>query len=187
MKGPDEILDFWFSDRAAKHWFNSSDAFDAEIRMQFETTAIALAAAQAERRRAHEWEAESPDAHLALIIALDQFPRNMYRGTAAAFAWDEFALSAAKRMVDRKTDVHLSQTQRPFAYMPYMHSEDLADQEACVRLSDARLDDESTLKFAKIHRDIIARFGRFPHRNSILGRDTLPEEQAFLDDGGFSG
>lgn len=187
MKGPDDILQFWFSGRAAKYWFKSTDAFDAEIRMQFESTAIALAAAQAERKRAHEWETKSPESHLALIIALDQFPRNMYRGTVAAFAWDDFALSAAKRMVDRKTDIHLTQAQRPFAYMPYMHSEDLADQQECVRLSDARLDDEATLKFAKIHRDIIARFGRFPHRNTILGRETLPEEQAFLDDGGFSG
>ncbi len=187
MKGPDDILRFWFSDTAKKHWFRSSDAFDAEIRREFETTAIALAAAQAERRKAHEWEAKSPQAHLALIIALDQFSRNMYRDTAAAFAWDRFALAAAKRMITRKTDIHLPQRQRAFAYMPYMHSENLADQDECVRLSDARLDDDGTLKFAKIHRDIIARFGRFPHRNSILGRETLPEEQAFLDDGGFSG
>ena len=89
-------------------------------------------------------------------------------------------------MVDRKSDIHLTQAQRPFAYMPYMHSELLADQEECVRLSDARLQDEGTLKAAKSHRDIIAKFGRFPHRNSILGRETLPEEQIFLDKGGFS-
>ena len=186
MSGPDNILRFWFSDRASKHWFKSSDAFDAEIRREFESLAISLAATQAERKAAHGWESQSPAAHLALIIALDQFPRNMYRDTAAAFAWDKYALAAAKRMIARKTDIHLPQKQRPFAYMPFMHSELLDDQEACVRLADARLDDEGTLKFAKIHRDIISRFGRFPHRNKILGRETLPEEQAFLDNGGFS-
>ena len=184
---PEHILRFWFSERAAKYWFKSSDAFDAEIRREFESAAIALAAVQAEGKQAHKWEAQNPEAHLALIIALDQFPRNMYRDTPAAFAWDGFALAAAKRMIARKTDIHLPQKQRSFAYMPFMHSEELADQETCVRLSDARLDDEGTLKFAKIHRDIIARFGRFPHRNEILGRETTPEEQAFLDDGGFSG
>lgn len=187
MRGPENILRFWFSDRASKHWFKSSDAFDAEIRHEFEDTAIALAATQAERGGIHKWEKLSPNTHLALIIALDQFPRNMYRDTPAAFAWDGFALAAAKRMIARKADIHLPQKQRPFAYMPFMHSEVLADQEECVRLSDARLDDESTLKFAEIHRDIIVRFGRFPHRNQILGRETLPEEQAFLDDGGFKG
>lgn len=187
MKGPNDILQFWFSDRVKKQWFKSSDAFDAEIRQEFESTAMTLAAAQAERKTAHAWEGQGPEAHLALILALDQFPRNMYRATPAAFTWDSFALAAAKRMVARKTDIHLTQKQRSFVYMPYMHSEDLADQDECIRLSDARLDDEGTLKFAKIHRDIIARFGRFPHRNSILGREISPEEQAFLDQGGFSG
>lgn len=187
MKKPEDILRFWFSDRVAKYWFKSTDAFDAEIRREFEDTAIALAAAQVERKKPHVWESQGPEAHLALIIALDQFPRNMYRDTPAAFAWDRYGLSSAKRMIARKTDIHLSQKQRPFAYMPFMHSENLADQKECVRLSDARLDDENTLKFAKIHMDIIERFGRFPHRNRILGRETLPEEQTFLDDGGFSG
>jgi len=187
VAGPDDIIGFWFSEHAEKHWFKSSDAFDAEIRHGFESTAIQLAAQQAVNKTPHPWETQSPEAHLALIVALDQFPRNMYRDTSAAFAWDGYALAAAKRMIDRKTDVHLTQKQRPFAYMPLMHSEDLSDQNECVRLCDARLDDPNTLKFAKIHRDIIERFGRFPHRNKILGRETLPEEQAFLDDGGFSG
>jgi len=187
MKGPDDILRFWFSAEAEKHWFKSTDAFDAQIRREFEPLAMSLAADLSSSRGVHSWEREGPEAHLALIIALDQFPRNMYRDTPAAFAWDAFALKAAKRMVERKTDIHLSQNQRPFAYMPLMHSEALPDQEACVALCDGRLDDGNTLKFAEIHRDIIKRFGRFPHRNKILGRETLPEEQAFLDNGGFSG
>jgi len=187
VKGPDDILRFWFSDRAAEQWYIASDAFDAELRAEFEATAIKLAADQIGQRSAHEWELQSPQAHLALIIALDQFPRNMYRNTPAAFAWDKYALKAAKRMIAKKTDIHLTQTQRPFAYMPLMHSEVLGDQEACVEVCDARLEDGNTLKFAEIHRDIIARFGRFPHRNKILGRETKPQEQAFLDEGGFAG
>ena len=187
MKGPEDILQFWFSDRVRKYWFKSTDAFDAQIRLDFESTAMRLAAEQADRNQAHAWEHLGSEAHLALIIALDQFPRNMYRETSAAFAWDAYALAAAKRMIKRKTDIQLDQAQRPFVYMPLMHSENLADQEACVHLTDARLADEGTLKFAIIHRDIIARFGRFPHRNKILGRETTIEEQAFLDEGGFSG
>lgn len=187
MKTPEDILQFWFSDRASKYWFRSSDAFDAQIRLDFEKTAIQLAADQAEDNSAHPWEQQGPEAHLALIIALDQFPRNMYRQTPAAFAWDEFALAATKRMIALKLDLPLNQKQRPFVYMPLMHSENLEDQEACVRLSDARLFEDNTLKFAIIHRDIIEEFGRFPHRNKILNRETLPEEQAFLDAGGFSG
>ena len=111
----------------------------------------------------------------------------MYRDTPAAFAWDIYALKAAKRMIAKKTDVHLTQSQRPFAYMPLMHSEELADQNQCVDICDVRLEDGNTLKFAEIHRDIIARFGRFPHRNKTLGRTTSKAEQAFLDEGGFSG
>lgn len=187
MKGPEDILRFWFSDHAGKHWFKSTDAFDAEIRRAFESTAIAIAAQQSSVKTRHPWEAQSPEAHLALILCLDQFPRNMYRETPAAFAWDRFALASARRMVARKTDIHLSQKQRPFAYMPFMHSEKIEDQDECVRLCDARLTDPNTLKFAHIHRDIILRFGRFPHRNQILGRDSRPEEITFLEQGGFAG
>jgi len=187
MKSPEDILTFWFSEKAAKLWFRTSDAFDADIRLEFESTALAIAAEQAMDDEVHEWEKQSPEAHLALIIVLDQFPRNMYRHTAAAYAWDAYALRSAKRMIALRNDIHLSQKHRPFAYMPFMHSENLADQDECVRLSDARLKALGTLKAAKIHRDIIAQFGRFPHRNEILGRETLPEEKAFLEAGGFSG
>jgi len=104
-------------------WYASSDAFDAEVRREFEATAIKLAADQIGARADYPWEEQTPQAHLALIIALDQFPRNMYRHTPAAFAWDVYARKVTKRMVDRKTDIHLTQSQRSFAYMPLMHSE----------------------------------------------------------------
>jgi len=184
MKTASYILEFWFSETAKKYWFKSTDAFDAKVRIDFEATAIALAGDQ-ELRKA--WENQGAESHLALIIALDQFPRNMYRDTLGMFAWDKFALGSAKRLVKKGEDLQLSQDQRPFVYMPYMHSETLVDQETCVELCDARLDNENTLTFAIIHYDIIKRFGRFPHRNSILGRETNPSEQAFLDNGGFSG
>lgn len=184
MKTAQDILDFWFSAAARKRWFKSTDAFDATIRMNFEQTAIALAADGAARA---DWETVGPLSHLAVIILLDQFPRNMYRDTPGMFAWDRLALESAKRCVEKRRDLHLAQEERPFVYMPYMHSEDLADQEDCVRLTDARLEDDNTLKFAIIHRDIIQDFGRFPHRNAILKRDTTEAEQAFLDNGGFSG
>ena len=186
VKTAAEILAFWFAPDVKKHWFKSTDAFDARMRQSFEMAAMSLAADQTKTDVAHAWESQGPEAHLALIIALDQFPRNMYRATPAAFAWDGKAVAAAKRMVARKTDLLLTQEQRPFVYMPYMHSENLADQEACVTLCDARLVEDGTLRFAKVHRDVIAQFGRFPHRNKFLGRETTPEEQAFLDDGGFS-
>ena len=187
MQAPDDILRFWFAADVEEYWFKSTDAFDARVRREFETTAIELAAQHVALKSPHLWETESPGSHLALILALDQFPRNMYRDTPAAFAWDKYALAAARRMIERKTDIHLTQEQRPFAYMPLMHSEDLADQKKCVALCDARLDDGNTLKFAEIHLDIIERFGRFPHRNIILGRKTTPDEKAFLDAGGFAG
>ena len=185
MRRDQEIIDFWFSSEARSHWFKSTDRFDGQVREKFETTAIALAAGmQAGRGSYADWE-DRPDSALALIIALDQFPRNMYRGTPAAFAWDPLALTAARRAVERGHDLKLGQDRRPFAYMPFMHAEDLEAQERCVSLCDSRLKDD-TIKHAITHRDIIARFGRFPHRNDVLGRVTTPEEQDYLDNGGFN-
>lgn len=178
-----EILSFWFDEAGSKRWFAKSDAFDAEIRQRFEDVAIRLAAEAGDA--VHAWEA-APRSALALIIALDQFPRNMYRDTPAAFAWDKRALPVANRMVDRGDDLKLSQDERAFAYMPFMHSEDLADQDRCVELMDARLDNESNLRHAIAHRNVIRQFGRFPHRNIILGRESTGAEIAFLDKGGYS-
>jgi uncharacterized protein (DUF924 family) len=117
---------------------------------------------------------------------LDQFPRNMFRGSAAAFAADPLARAVAGRAIDRGFDRQADKVERQFFYLPYMHSEVLADQERCCDLCRAA-GDEHTLKFAESHAAIIRRFGRFPHRNAALGRVTTPEEQAFLDGGGFAG
>ena len=174
----DDILSFWFDEVGPKLWFKKSDAFDAEIRRKFEHAAIDLAQDQS------IWET-TPESCLAAIIVLDQFSRNMYRGTKAAFAWDDKALSLAQSMVDKGWDLKISQEHRAFIYMPFMHAEDLSIQNECVRLVDSRLLDPSTLHHAKEHRKVIEKYGRFPHRNAILGRNSSPEETLFLKNGGY--
>jgi uncharacterized protein (DUF924 family) len=182
MKTPADILDFWFSDRAKKRWFGSTPDFDAEVLQHFEDTAETLAKGPFPYPG---WE-DTADGALALIIALDQFPRNMFRDTRRAFAWDAKALAAAERMVDASHDMDVPVDRRAFVYMPFMHAEDLAAQNRCVELAGSRLDDGgSTLKHAKSHRDVIERFGRFPHRNEVLGRESTAEERAFLEGGGY--
>jgi uncharacterized protein (DUF924 family) len=176
---PAQVLDFWFG-ADPKKWFSKDDAFDAAIANRFLPTYEAAKAG-----RLADWEA-TPEGALALVIALDQFPRNMFRGSAHVFATDAPALAVAQRAVARGFDQKLELPRRNFFYLPFMHSEDLADQERCLALS-RRSADENTLKYAELHADIIRRFGRFPHRNAVLGRATTPEEQAFLDAGGFAG
>jgi len=127
VKTAKDILSFWFDRAGPKKWYQKSDSFDALIRTEFEETALQLAG-DLSRGAPHDWEDDS-DSHLALIIALDQFPRNMYRGTQAAFAWDPLALNVAKRLVAKNHDLKISQDRRAFAYMPYMHSENLIDQD----------------------------------------------------------
>ena len=184
MKSPEDILTFWFEDAGPSVWYKKSDEFDARIRSEFEDTAIELAG-DLSRRAPHKWENEAASA-LALIIALDQFPRNMYRGTSAAFAWDELALGAAKRLVEKNHDLKISQSQRAFVYMPYMHSEKLTDQDDCIALVDQRLESENTLHHAREHRKVIAKFGRFPHRNDSLKRRSTAAESEFLSAGGYA-
>ncbi|WP_298913437.1 DUF924 family protein [uncultured Algimonas sp.] len=183
MKTPQDILDVWFSDSARPRWFDSTPDFDARILQLFEDTARTLAKGPFPYP---EWEEEAESA-LALAIALDQFPRNMYRGTRQAFAWDRHNLGVAERAVDRGFDLELDDPdRRKFLYMPFMHAEDLAAQNRCVELTGSRLNDGgSTLRHAKAHRDVIERFGRFPHRNSVLGRDSTEEEVEFLASGGY--
>ena len=176
---PADVLAFW---RAAgpKQWFRKDDAFDAEIGARF-LTAIEAAAAG---RLAH-WET-TPEGALALLILLDQFPRNIFRASARAFAADPLARAVADRAIAQKFDQRVPPAERLFFYLPFEHSEDLADQERAVALIRA-LGDADLLKWAELHADIIRRFGRFPHRNAALGRTTSRVEQAFLDGGGFTG
>jgi uncharacterized protein (DUF924 family) len=127
-----------------------------------------------------------PESTLALLIVLDQFPRNMFRNDARTFTADPLALAIAKRALAAGHDSGMTLTDRQFMYLPFEHSEQLADQDHAVALFRAT-GDPDLLKWAELHADIVRRFGRFPHRNAVLGRATTAEEQAFLDDGGFKG
>lgn len=180
MARPREVLDFWFGAGPDK-WFAKDEAFDAEIRRRFGAAHAAAAGGQFDG-----WMSEAPGA-LALIIVLDQFSRNLHRGDHRAFMQDAMALARAEEAIDRRFDVEVPVTARKWFYMPFMHAEDLEAQRRGLEFFRHRLDDPETLRFAEEHADIIARFGRFPHRNAILGRVTSPQEQAFLDSGGFAG
>jgi len=135
-------------------------------------------------RELDHWVAD-PVGALALMVLLDQYPRNAFRGTAHMFATDPLARFYARKLIDAGLDTQIDATLRTFCYLPFEHSEDAADQQQSLALY-AQLDAEA-FKWAKVHADIIERFGRFPHRNDVLGRSTTPEEQAFLTDGGFAG
>jgi len=176
---PPDILTFWLAAGPTK-WFARNAAFDDAIRLRFEPTHHVAA-----RGEYAAWE-KTADGAAALILLLDQFPRNLYRDSGHAFATDPLARAIARRAVAAGHDTAIDPGLRPFVYLPFEHSEDLADQDLAVALFEAAGDAENT-KWAHIHRDIIVRFGRFPHRNRALGRDTTPEEQAFLDEGGFAG
>jgi len=176
---PADIIGFW-RDAGPERWFNKDTAFDAEIRERFLAAHEAAAGGQSSA-----WEATAEGA-LALLILLDQFPRNMFRGTARAFATDPLARAIAAGALVRGFDAQVPADMRAFFYLPFEHSEDMADQERALALYKASGDADG-LKWAELHADIIRRFGRFPHRNAVLGRATTPDEQAFLDGGGFAG
>ena len=175
----DAVLAFWRGAGPDK-WFKKNTEFDDEIRTRFLATYEAAA-----RGELAAWE-ETREGGLALLIVLDQFPRNMFRGSARAFAADPLALAVAGRAIERGFDLQLPVQERAFFYLPFEHSESMADQERCCELFRST-GDADLLKWAELHTDIIRRFGRFPHRNAVLGRETTPEEQAFLDGGGFKG
>lgn len=179
LPGADEVLSFW-RDAGEARWYAKDDAFDAAIRDGFGPLWEEAAAG-----RLKDWE-RSDEGTLALVIVLDQFPRNMFRNDPRAFSTDALAREVASGALDRGVDKRIDGELRQFLYLPFMHSEDLADQERCVALFEP-LGNENNTKYAIIHADIIRKFDRFPHRNSVLGRETTSEEQAFLDSGGFSG
>jgi uncharacterized protein (DUF924 family) len=173
------ILDFWFSPAARKRWFDADEAFDQEIAARF---------GQAWRRVAGGDLAGWPntaDGTLALVILLDQFPRNLFRGDPRAYATDQAARTFAAAALAHGLDAELPPERRRFLYLPFMHSEDVIDQRRCVALF-AGLDDAESLDFARRHLAIVERFGRFPHRNAALGRETTAEEAAFLKEPGSS-
>ncbi len=174
-----DVVAFW-REAGPKRWFEKDFAFDEEIRMRF----FDLHYAAADGKLAG-WE-RSAEGALALLILLDQFPRNMFRDDARAFATDPMARAIAAGALVRGFDAQVAPQMRGFFYLPFEHSEDLADQERAVAFYKAAGDADG-LKWAELHADIIRRFGRFPHRNILLGRSTTPEEQAFLNGGGFSG
>jgi uncharacterized protein (DUF924 family) len=176
---PAEVVGFW-RDAGPDRWFNKDDAFDAEIKRRFLATHEAAAAG-----KLATWESNAEGA-LALLILLDQFPRNMFRGSDRAFATEPQARAVTAAALLRGFDAQVPANMRTFFYLPFEHSEDMADQERGIALYTAAGDADG-LKWAKVHHDIIRRFGRFPHRNAVLGRATTAEEQAFLDEGGFSG
>ena len=176
---PTGILAFW-REAGRDAWYKRNDAFDAEVRRRYLSVWEQAAAG-----RLASWEA-SDDGALALVIVLDQFPRNMFRGTQAAFSSDALALDIARRAIERGAGGRIDPALLEFLYMPLMHSEHLGDQEHCVALFRGT-DNRESQKSATEHTEIIRRFGRFPHRNNVLGRETTADEQAFLDGGGFAG
>jgi uncharacterized protein (DUF924 family) len=174
-----EVLAFWRAAGPAK-WFKKDAVFDAEIASRFS----ALWRDAAEGALA-DWEA-APESALALVILLDQFPRNMFRGKADAFATDALARGVAERAIAQGFDQKVPTSERLFFYLPFEHCESLADQERAIALIGT-LDNPDLARWTELHADVIRRFGRFPHRNSALGRASTREEQEFLDAGGFAG
>jgi uncharacterized protein (DUF924 family) len=176
-----EIVEFWFSAAVKARWFKPTPEFDAQLRDKY--SALLRAARAGEL---HDW-ADTAQGALALILLLDQLPRNIYRGDAESFAGDAQALSVARQALVSGFDTDVDVEQRQFFYLPFMHSEELADQEQCVALCEATRAEEN-IKFARLHRDLIARFGRFPHRNRVLNRESTDAELDYLaSDGAFRG
>ena len=173
-----EVVEFW-RNAGQEAWFTKDAKFDAGFHGRFRDLHFAAA-----RRELDDWM-DHPEGALALMILLDQFPRNCFRGTGHMFATDPLARYFARKAFDAGHVEQVAAELRIFFVLPFEHSEHMADQHLSVELSAPH--GEEFVKYAVVHRDIIERFGRFPHRNRALGRETTPEEQAFLDGGGFAG
>jgi uncharacterized protein (DUF924 family) len=180
---PEDVLGFW-RNAGPRKWFVKDAAFDEAIRLKFEPVHMAAS------RGAYEAWLAAPESALALVILLDQFPRNLWRGSGHAYATDPLARACARRAIAAGHDRAVEPQLRAFFYLPFEHSEDPADQARSVELHQAlarETGDPDVAKWAEGHAEIIQRFGRCPHRNVALGRQTTAEEQAFLDEGGFAG
>lgn len=178
----DAILKFWLEETTPEQRFMKDPAFDQLVVERLgESHDLAISGAL------DAWR-DSARGCLALCVLLDQAPRNMFRDTPQAFATDELARTVARHAIDRgfDQDPAFDDSTRLFFYMPFMHSEDIGDQQTCVNLISERIAEENRGGYAERHRDIVARFGRFPHRNSVLGRDSTPEELEFLTEKGSS-
>ena len=183
LSTPRNVIDFW-TGAGPKAWFRADPAFDAAMRARFEATHLA-----ASRNELEDWSPSS-EGSLALVLLLDQAPRNIYRGSAHAYATDGLAQAVAALSIDAGFNQAAPADLQVFFYLPFEHAEDAAAQQRSLVLFEAhaaRTGDSGYLRYARIHADVIERFGRFPHRNVVLGRTTTPEEAAFLVGGGFRG
>lgn len=181
MVDPDEVLKFWLDDVGKAGWYTQSKALDAKITAEFKDAW--------ERARSGNFGLwlTYPTGTLAYIILMDQFPRNMFRGQADSFATDRYALAAAKTAICRKWDLMIDEPARQFFYLPLMHSENLSDQDRCIRMICQRMPKtgDSTLLHSRAHREVIRQYGRFPYRNAALGRRSTPSEVKYLEDGAY--
>ena len=181
MVTPEEVLQFWLDEVGPKGWYQTSDALDEAVRARF------ASAWENAHAGAYGLWLTYPTGTLAYVILTDQFPRNMFRGDMRAFATDRAALTAAKVAINRGWDMRIAEPARQFFYLPLMHSENLCDQERCVRLICERMPEHGpdNLLHARAHREVIRRFGRFPYRNAALGRVSTTPERAFEAEGGY--
>ena len=188
LPGAAEVRDFWFGTgeafgKSRREWYRKDEAFDQEIGRRFGSLLGAAA-----RRELESWRS-TPGAMVALVVVLDQFPRNLFRGDPRAFAQDAYARECARQALARGDEARLSPVERQFLYMPFEHSEDLADQELAIermRSLEAFPETRGLVEWARRHEAIVRRFGRFPHRNAALGRASTAEELEFLEQPGSS-
>lgn len=181
MSEPEAIIEFWIDEIGPKGWYEAVDSVDEEIRARFGSLWQEAAAGRC------EFWLNGPRGALAYIILTDQFPRNMFRGDPRAFATDARARHAAEEAIAHGWDMRIPEPQRQFFYLPLMHSETLEDQDRCIALIESSMPEtgKRNLPHARVHREIIRQFGRFPYRNAALGRDSTPQERAFLEGGGY--
>ena len=181
MVSPDEVLSFWLDDVGEDGWYKVSDELDKRILDRFHDAWVKA------REGAYALWLTYPTGTLAYTILMDQFPRNMFRGNAQSFATDRAALAASKAAINRKWDLRVDEPARQFFYLPMMHSENLCDQERCIRLMCERMPQSGAdnLLHARAHREVIRQFGRFPYRNEALGRATTLPERAYIEAGGY--
>ncbi len=185
MVDPKDVTTFWIDEVGPEGWYRRDPDLDAKIRDRFMDIWQVAATADREGKVLDRWF-ETPKAILALLIVLDQFPRNMFRGDSRAFSADGRARAVAKKAIEKGWDMRIPTPERQFFYLPLMHSECLMDQDRAIRMMKTRMESHSNLVHAKVHRAIIRRFGRFPYRNQALSRETTATEAKFLDEGGYA-